>query len=61
MCMLRIFGILLTDEREVTETNTFPIPLCPPHVPNGMAPALRGCGVMFFMNVAILVECKSTS
>jgi len=59
--MLRIFGILLTGEREVTEANPVSIQLRPPHVPNGMAPALKGCGVIFFMNVAIFVECKSTT
>jgi hypothetical protein len=48
MCTLRIFGILLTDEREVTEANPVPIPLCPPHIPNGMSPALRGRGVNIF-------------
>jgi hypothetical protein len=45
--MLRIFGILLTDEREVTEANPVPIPLCPPRIPNGMTPALRSWGVNF--------------
>jgi len=60
--MLRIFGILLTEEREVTEANSVPVPLCKPHIPNGMAPALTDCGVnFFFMKVAIFVECKSTT
>jgi hypothetical protein len=45
--MLRIFGILMTDEKEVTEENRIPIPLCPPHIPHGMASALRGRGVKF--------------
>jgi len=46
--MLRIFGILLTEEREVTEANSVPMSLCKPHIPNGMSPALRDCGVIFF-------------
>jgi hypothetical protein len=45
--MLRIFGILMTDEEQVTEENRVPIPLCPSHIPHGMAPNLRGRGVKF--------------
>jgi hypothetical protein len=46
--------ILLTDEREVTEANHVPIPLCPPHIPNG------GCGMNFYER-GKFVECKSTA
>jgi len=51
--VVNFFLILLADEREVTEANPVSIPLCPPHIPNGMAHDMRGYGLNFFMNLQI--------